>query len=103
MHGPTRNRDGVRRDRRDEMRTPRSFLTLLWAAATLLSLVVAGTTRIGPVLLTISGSHGVHLGDVIGFAVAYGAAVVSTLRVLACRRVRPDGRRPAAIGRIRGC
>jgi hypothetical protein len=99
MHGPPHYGGSVRRDGRGGMRTPRSFLTLLWATATLLGLVVAGTTRIGPVLFTISGSHGVHLGDVVGFAVAYGAALVPTRHVLARRRSRPDGRYPATIGR----
>ncbi|GAA0907462.1 hypothetical protein [Pseudonocardia zijingensis] len=72
--------------------TPRVALVWLWGAATLLGLAVAAMTRIGPVLLTVSGSHGVHVGDLIGFTVAYGGALVGTRRVLA--RARPDGLAP---------
>jgi hypothetical protein len=53
----------------------------VWVTATLLGLAVAATTRIGPVLLTVSGSHGVHLGDVLAFAAAYGAAILITRRL----------------------
>ncbi|WP_345602724.1 hypothetical protein [Pseudonocardia adelaidensis] len=74
------------------MRTPRSVLTLLWASATLLGFAVAATTRIGAIVLTIYGSHGVHLGDLAGFGVAYGAAALLTRRVLTRGRSRPDGR-----------
>ena len=50
----------------------------VWVTATLLGLAVAATTRIGPTLLTVSSSHGVHLGDVLAFAAAYGAAIMIT-------------------------
>ena len=71
------------------MCAPRTIVALLWGAATVLGTGVAATTRIGPVLFTVSGSHGVHLGDVVAFAVAYAAALVFTRRVLA-RRSPPD-------------
>ncbi len=53
----------------------------VWVTATLLGLAVAATTRIGPILLTVSHSHGVHLGDVLAFAAAYGAAILITRRL----------------------
>jgi hypothetical protein len=59
----------------------RAALITIWSAATLLGLAVAATTRIGPVLFSVSGSHGVHLGDVVAFAMAYGAAIVVTPRL----------------------
>jgi hypothetical protein len=49
--------------------------------ATLLGLAVAATTRIGPILLSVTSSHGVHLGDVLAFAVAYGSAILITRRL----------------------
>lgn len=62
-------------------RAPRAAVIAVWVTATLLGLAVAATTRIGPVLLTVSSSHGVHLGDVLAFAAAYGAAIMITRRL----------------------
>jgi hypothetical protein len=84
------------------MLSSRTLVISVWGAATLLGLWVAAATRIGPVLFTVAGSHGVHLGDVVAFVVVYGAALVFTRRVLVRRtppRSRPDGRGSAAIGR----
>ncbi len=64
----------------------------VWVTATLLGLAVAATTRIGPILLSVSSTHGVHLGDVLAFAAAYGAAILITRR-LARTLVRPRTRR----------
>lgn len=51
-------------------------LAVVWVVAATAVLVFALTTAIGPVLLTVYGTHGVHLGDVImlmvGTAVAGG-------------------------------
>jgi hypothetical protein len=65
-------------------RTParRAAAVLTWIAATLLGLAVAATTRVGPILLVISANHGVHLGDLVAFAVVYAAALVITLGLL---------------------
>ncbi len=71
-------------------------VVLLWGAATLLGLGVAATTRIGPVLFTVTDSHGVHLGDLVAFAAAYCAALVITHRVLARRSSRAGRGGPAA-------
>jgi hypothetical protein len=82
----TRYRDEVVGDGGGQKRAHRAVVVVLaWAAATLLGLVVAVTTRIGPVVLTVSARHGVHLGDLLAFAAAYAAAVVITLRMLASR------------------
>jgi hypothetical protein len=59
----------------------RTMLIGVWVAATLFGLGVAATTRIGPIVLTVSTSHGVHLGDLLAFAVAYSAALAITLRL----------------------
>ena len=61
----------------------RAFVTI-WAVATLVGLLVARVTRLGPILLVITPGHGIHVGDVVTFAVAYGVAAAATL-VLATR------------------
>jgi hypothetical protein len=61
-------------------RVRRAAVIAVWVAATLLGLGVAATTRIGPVVLRISAGHGVHLGDLLAFAVVYAAALVLTFR-----------------------
>lgn len=53
-----------------------------WIAATLVGLVAAATTRIGPTVITISATHGAHLGDLLAFAVSYIAALVITVALL---------------------
>ena len=45
-------------------------------------LVVARTTKVGPVLVTIAPGHGVHLGDAVSFLTCYLAASVATLRTV---------------------
>jgi hypothetical protein len=61
-------------------------------------LMVAAETKIGPVVLTVSRSHGVHAGDVVAAVATYGAAVALTWRLLvrwreADRVLRAAGRR----------
>jgi hypothetical protein len=97
--------DEVEGESRGPVTAARTALVLVWVAATLLGLAVAATTRIGPVLLTVTARHGVHVGDVVAFVVAYTAALVITLRLLRsrrpvgrARRVPPDGRDAATIG-----
>ncbi|HYH32317.1 MAG TPA: hypothetical protein VD903_18260 [Pseudonocardia sp.] len=74
----------------------------VWAFATLIGLGVAATTRIGPTLFAVSTNHGVHLGDVVAFAVAYGAALVLTLRLASRARSRPTQPETAHASRRRG-
>jgi len=63
-------------------RTARRTVVVAWIAATLLGLTFAATTRIGPIVYTVSAHHGVHLGDLVAFATAYAVALVITLRLL---------------------
>jgi hypothetical protein len=61
-------------------------------------LMVAAETKIGPVVLTVSRSHGVHAGDVVAAVATYGAAVALTWRLLvrwraADRALQAAGRR----------
>lgn len=62
-------------------------IALTWIVAALFTLVVAAETHIGPVVLTLTRRHGVHLGDVCAMVAAGGAAVMITAWVLS-RRLR---------------
>jgi hypothetical protein len=44
----------------------------------LAGLWVAAATSIGPVIISITRAHGVHLGDVVGFGLFYGLALIVT-------------------------
>lgn len=54
----------------------------VWFAATVVVLVVAAETKVGPVLLTLSRRHGVHAGDVVAAVATYTAAAAFTWRLL---------------------
>lgn len=62
----------------------------MWVVATLGALAWAWQTKVGPVLVLVSTRHGVHLGDVVGFGIAYSWAAVGTL---ALTPERPGRRR----------
>lgn len=53
----------------------------VWTIAIAASLYVAATTKWGPVVVTLSPKHGVHLGDIL--AVLVGVAVASTVTAVA--------------------
>ncbi len=57
------------------------LLVVVWGLATAAGLWTAATTAVGPVVLRLTQSHGVHVGDVVAFAVLYGAAALVTGRV----------------------
>jgi hypothetical protein len=68
---------------RRRVRERRTLLIAVWGVATLLGLGVAATTFIGPVVLVLTSRHGVHLGDLVAFGVAYlAAAVISAWMLL---------------------
>ncbi|MGH3584811.1 MAG: hypothetical protein ACRDQ0_00670 [Pseudonocardia sp.] len=64
----------------------------VWVLATLVGLAVAATTKVGPVVLTLTHRHGVHLGDLLAFVVAYGAAGLISLWVITPRVARHPSR-----------
>jgi hypothetical protein len=47
------------------------LITAVWLIATAISLGIAAKTSIGPVVLKLSKNHGVHAGDLAGFAGCY--------------------------------
>ena len=57
-------------------------ILVVWGTATMFGLAFAELTRVGPVLLTLSRGHGIHLGDLVAFAAAYSAAVFLTRYLL---------------------
>ena len=58
-----------------------AVIAAVWAVATAAALVLAWQTRVGPVIYRLSERHGVHLGDVVGFAIAYAWAAVLTIAI----------------------
>ena len=76
---------------------------VVWGLAVALTLFVGGATSLGPVVLEITKTHGVHLGDVVvGVAAAGLASVVTALLVgvgigehIAERRLTRARRAPA--------
>lgn len=77
--GVTRPRDCEDR-RRIARRT--GLLTAVWLIATAIGFGIAAKTSIGPVVLTLSKDHGVHAGDLVGFAGCYLSALALTAKVL---------------------
>jgi len=62
-----------------------ALVAALWATATVFALAIARWTAVGPVVLTLSRGHGVHVGDLVALAAAYTEAALLTRRLL--RRV----------------
>lgn len=56
-------------------------VTVAWAMAGVVSLVVANKTAAGPVVLTLSTNHGIHLGDLVAAGLGALAAASYTLFV----------------------
>lgn len=58
------------------------LILALWCAATAFGLAFAAWTAVGPVLLTLSPSHGVHAGDLVAFVAVYTVAAALTRPLL---------------------
>jgi hypothetical protein len=61
----------------------------IWGTATLTALFIARITKIGPILLNVSGRHGLHAGDAVAVGVALLVAGIATAALV--RRWRPWG------------
>jgi hypothetical protein len=57
------------------------FMVPVWGLATLVGLVVARVTKIGPVLMIFAPDRGVHTGDIVTFGICYLAALAASLRI----------------------
>jgi hypothetical protein len=64
------------------------LLVTTWGLATAAALLVSWQTKVGPVLAEVSHRHGVHLGDVLAFAVAWSWAGIVSLALLSPARRR---------------
>jgi hypothetical protein len=84
--GPLREDGGVTRphdfERRRRIARRMGLVTAVWLIATAISLGTAATTAIGPVVLELSNNHGVHAGDLVGFAGCYLGALALTAKIL---------------------
>ncbi len=61
------------------------LIGLTWIVAAIFVVLVANGTSFGPVVLVLSWTHGLHLGDVIALFVASAAAFVVTAALVARR------------------
>jgi hypothetical protein len=59
-----------------------ALVVALWATATAFGLAIGALTKVGPVVLTLSRSHGVHMGDLVALTAAYAEAALLTRRLL---------------------
>jgi hypothetical protein len=81
---PSRNRRII--SRLTAGRRPVGEVGAVWGLTVAITLLFAHVTAIGPTLLTLSRTHGVHLGDVVFMLAAFGIAVLITLRLARHRR-----------------
>ena len=59
----------------------------IWVVATVVVLVIAAETKLGPIVLVLSRRHGVHAGDVLALVLAYAAAGMLTRLLLLRGRI----------------
>jgi hypothetical protein len=64
-------------------------VAVTWVGALFALLVVGATTKVGPIVLRLTGSHGVHAGDVLGAAVILTGAALVTAWILLPHVVSP--------------
>lgn len=70
----------------------RSSVSMRWVGAALLAVTAATVVlvmRIGPVVAVIAPGHGIHTGDLLGVAAAFGALVLVSPMVLEWSRHVP--------------
>ena len=75
----------------------------VWIVGMTVSLVVAAKTRIGPMVIQLSHSHGVHVGDILAVAAAVlvGIVVTAVAWVTRPRPTPPSQPQPPAAERDR--
>jgi ABC-type sulfate transport system permease subunit len=54
-----------------------------WGVAAVVTLAIAGETKIGPVVVTLTRNHGLHAGDVAAAAIMSLVALAVTVAVIA--------------------
>ncbi len=63
-------------------------ILISWGLATAAALFLSWQTKIGPVVAQVSHRHGIHLGDVLAFAIAWSWAGIVSLALLSPSRRR---------------
>jgi hypothetical protein len=63
-------------------------IACIWSGATMLALIVARLTKVGPILFSVTTRHGVHLGDAGAFGIALGVAALMTATLIRRRDTR---------------
>jgi hypothetical protein len=58
------------------------LVALVWGGAAFVVLGNAATTRIGPVLYSVSDGHGVHAGDIVVGTVVFCLALLATALIV---------------------
>jgi hypothetical protein len=58
-----------------------ALVVATWVVAAAAVLAVAAETRVGPIVLTVTGRHGVHAGDVVAGVLCFAAAALLTGRI----------------------
>jgi hypothetical protein len=81
---PSRNRRII--SRLTAGRRPVGGFSAVWGLTVAMTLLFAHVTAIGPVLLTLTRTHGVHLGDIVFTLAAFGIAVMISLQLARQRR-----------------
>ncbi|WP_232664354.1 hypothetical protein [Pseudonocardia sp. TRM90224] len=79
------HRRPTQRPRRSSVAETLVLIGLTWIVAAIFVVLVANGTSFGPVVLVLSWTHGLHLGDVIALFVASAAAFVVTAALVARR------------------
>jgi len=57
------------------------LILLIWTVATAFAISFAAWKAFGPVVLVLTRSHGVHFGDLVAAAGAFGGAALLTNRL----------------------
>ena len=56
-----------------------ALIVAAWATAWAIAALWAWQAKVGPIMVSLSDRHGIHLGDVVGLLVASAWAIVATL------------------------
>jgi hypothetical protein len=58
------------------------LVVVTWGCAVVVALGVAASTRVGPVVVRLTGEHGVHFGDLVAGIVCITVALVLTSEII---------------------
>jgi hypothetical protein len=61
------------------------LIGITWIAATAICVVFSVATKMGPVVISVTRRHGIHLGDLIAFGLCYAVAIFVTYTIVRSR------------------